>query len=210
MIVFEGLDGAGKSVNARLLENKLKLAGLETVYTHEPTPGPVGNLIRERLGRTENQPHLEALLFAADRLEHVAQVIQPALNQGKVVLCDRYMYSSFAYQAASGVDLEWVKQINKFAPIPDLAVYLDLRVREAVKRSDQKGIGLNKFESDMAFRQRARRIFLSLSRKGMLTRIDSERPLPIVNDDVEQAAMKVLRGLKLPVGKQAVPYHDVR
>ncbi|NPA47870.1 MAG: dTMP kinase [Thermococci archaeon] len=142
-IVFEGIDGAGKSTQARLLYEWFRENGYEVVLTKEPTDTAFGRLIRRLvlMGGKEGiidgakiSPDSEALLFAADRAEHVHRLIEPSLREGKTVISDRYFYSSLAYQWARGLDLQWLIDLNRFAPRADLVVLLDLPVEESVKR----------------------------------------------------------------------------
>jgi len=136
-IVIEGIDGTGKSTLARALDVALRERGIETVLTREPTDGPFGKKIRElaRTGRDGITPRDETELFIADRREHVAKVITPALDSGKWVVQDRYFYSTIAYQGARGVDIRWIQETHReFAPEPDLLVLLKLPVAEALER----------------------------------------------------------------------------
>lgn len=162
------------------------------------------------MANQKNQALLEALLFAADRLEHVSKVIEPALDSDKVVIGDRYVFSSLAYQFASGANIRWVRRINEFAPKPELAIYLDLEVEECVGRSKNKGLALNKFEADIRFRRKARQVFVSLSRRNLVKLIDSSRPPDQVRNEIEEEVLKVLRASELPTRKEAIPDHDVR
>ncbi len=142
-IVMEGIDGAGKSTQAYLLYEWFKSRGYDVVLTKEPTDTAFGKLIRRLvlMGGREGiidggkiSSDSEALLFAADRAEHVHRLIEPALRDGKVVISDRYFYSSLAYQWARGLDLQWLIDLNRFAPRADLVILLDLPVEESVKR----------------------------------------------------------------------------
>lgn len=126
-IAIEGIDGSGTTLQTRALADWLRGRGHEVVETREPSQGPIGRLVRERLAvdAAPLEPAALALLFAADRLDHVAQEIEPAVRRGAVVLSDRYLLSSLAYQSLD-CDLGWVRTINRAAPPPDL--YLFLRV----------------------------------------------------------------------------------
>jgi dTMP kinase len=134
-IVLEGVDGSGTTLQSQALTTWLQARGHTVVQTHEPSHGAIGRMIREAL-RTEADPldrRALALLFAADRLHHVQNVINPALDRGEVVVCDRYLMSSWAYQALD-CDLTWVRAINHHAPWPDLTLYLDVPVDVALSR----------------------------------------------------------------------------
>ncbi|WP_297550251.1 dTMP kinase [Thermococcus sp.] len=170
-IVLEGIDGAGKSTQAKLLKIWFEEKGYEVVLTKEPTDTPFGKLIR-RLVLTGGKEGIidgakisheaEALLFAADRAEHVDKLIKPSLESGKVVISDRYFYSSLAYQWARGLDLEWLIDLNRFAIRPDLVLLLDLPVRESMKRIKTRSIR-SEFDKIMELQKRVRENYLKLA-----------------------------------------------
>ncbi|MEM4697654.1 MAG: dTMP kinase, partial [Zestosphaera sp.] len=131
-IVFEGLDGSGKTTVSLRIVEALAREGFKVLYTYEPYSEDFIKLINDygkRLGGV-----MEAYLMAADRYNHVVSVITPALREGLIVVSDRYYYSSLAYQGAKGVDVEWIKTLNKFAPEPDLAIYLDVEPSVGLRR----------------------------------------------------------------------------
>jgi dTMP kinase len=121
-ICVEGLDGCGKTTQTKLLVESLKKKGYDAIYTAEPSCGEIGKFIKKYClhGETRVSSIVEALLFAADRFEHVEKDVFPALNEGKLVVSDRYVYSSLAYQGAAGLDLEWIEKINEHATHPEL------------------------------------------------------------------------------------------
>ena len=140
-ITLEGCEGVGKSTQLKLLIEYLKENNIDFVYTREPG----GTIISEKIrgiildkDNTEMSPECEALLYASSRAQLLQEVIIPSLNQGKLVICDRYYDSSFAYQAfARGLGLDFVKSINTFAlshGVPDLTLFLDLTPEQAFKR----------------------------------------------------------------------------
>lgn len=141
-IVFEGVDGSGKSTQLSLLNQFLLARQLLTFTTREPGGTPVGERIRELLldpSFSEMQERTEALLYAAARAQLVAQEIRPRLNQGIVVLCDRYVDSTLAYQGyGRGMDTDFLAQINKLATgdlSPQLTILLDIPPEEGLRRS---------------------------------------------------------------------------
>ena len=170
-IVLEGIDGAGKSTQAKLLKLWFEERGYEVVLTKEPTDTPFGKLIR-RLVLTGGREGIidgakisheaEALLFAADRAEHVDKLIKPALESGKIVISDRYFYSSLAYQWARGLDLEWLIDINRFAIRPDLVLLLDLPVKESMKRIRTRSIK-SEFDKIVELQKKVRENYLKLA-----------------------------------------------
>jgi dTMP kinase len=141
LIAFEGLDGVGKTTQVHLLACHLSRLNLPVVLTREPTNGHFGQKIRRIIsqGREGLTPQAELELFIADRQEHVQQVIQPGLAAGKIVITDRYYFSSMAYQGALGLDPLDIQQRHAgFAPKPDLIIILELSLTEIVHRLQQR------------------------------------------------------------------------
>ncbi len=135
-IVFEGLDGAGTTTQAAILEKHLKEKGFNVHKTAEPSTGPIGTIIRQILaGRlipnslsnsTEIDPKTIALLFAADRHDHIQNEIIPMLEKGTIVISDRYKISSLVYQGLFTHETQWVENLNKFVLNPDITFFLDI------------------------------------------------------------------------------------
>ncbi len=143
-IVFEGTDGSGKSTQMRLLGEYLSQKGISVSLTHEPTESPFGALLRSCMsGRTETDEHTIAALFAADRLDHIQNPetgMRAKLEAGTTVLCDRYYFSSLAYNGGL-VPFEWVEELNRPAMKmlrPDLVIFLDLTPEEGMKRVSRR------------------------------------------------------------------------
>lgn len=167
LIVFEGIDGTGKSTQIVLLAKKLEERGFEVVSTREPTDGTYGNKIRDlynNRGSVSKQEELD--LFLKDRRDHVDNLITPALQRGSLVLTDRYYLSTAAYQGAAGMDVEEILKRNEsFAPSPDLAIIIELPPEESVRRIEQyRKESLNDFEQENYLRQVAQ-LFSSIDRK---------------------------------------------
>jgi dTMP kinase len=138
-IVLEGADGSGKSTHVRLLKDYLQKKGHNIVLTAEPTEGSIGRQIRDVLsGKKQASPEKLTLMFTADRAEHIEKVINPGLQSGKTVICDRFYYSTIAYQSAQGVSEHWISEINSFVPDPDLVILIDVPPEEAVARMKHK------------------------------------------------------------------------
>ena len=137
LIVFEGIDGAGKSTHLRRLAHWLDVQGLDHVAQREPTDGPHGQRLRALAakGRDAICPEEECRLFLLDRRDDVEHNIRPALEAGRIVLLDRYYFSTMAYQGALGLDV-WriLRQNESFAPQPDLVLYLDANPEVALNR----------------------------------------------------------------------------
>lgn len=169
-ITFEGIDGVGKSTQLDLVESFLTARGHQVLRTLEPGGTELGVEIRHLLlhRKGEVAPRAEALLYAADRAHHVATKIRPALAEGKVVLADRYLDSSAAYQgAARELSLEQVREISIWAVdglLPDLTVLLDLPAQAAVNRRDSTGVAPDRLEREQVeFFERARIAYLQLA-----------------------------------------------
>lgn len=134
-IALEGIDGSGTTTQRGALATALQARGHVVLETNEPSSGSIGRLARERLaqGAVPIDRGALALLFAADRLDHVRTEIEPALARGHVVITDRYVMSSWVYQALD-CDPAWVRAINQRAPWPDLTFVLDVPADEAMRR----------------------------------------------------------------------------
>ena len=183
-IVIEGIDGTGKSTQARRLGESFQSQGREVVLSREPTDGPWGKRLRESASTGRLSPEDELQYFLNDRRQHVDELIKPALAEGKVVILDRYYFSTMAYQGARGFDpLEIRKRNEEFAPVPDLLLILDLDVDTAHTRIGVRGDTTNEFEKRENL-MRCREIFLSLKDEPFVRVIDSEGTL-------DEVAMKV-------------------
>lgn len=147
-IVFEGLDGSGQSTQAGLLKDFLLEKGNEVVLTKEPTlDSESGRKIRKVLDKELDISSKELQeLFAQDRKEHLENTIIPALKQGKIVISDRYFFSSFAYGAANGLDLEWLIQINNLFLLPNITFLLEVKPETCIERIEGRGLEKTLFE----------------------------------------------------------------
>ncbi|HET7463259.1 MAG TPA: dTMP kinase [Longimicrobium sp.] len=203
LIVIEGIDGSGSTTQVRRVAEHLRQRGEPVFVTHEPSDGPVGMMIRLALaGRlagphkhfhdpseiaddsgTELDPYTLALLFAADRADHVASQIQPNLARGRHVICDRYILSTLAYQGLT-CDLDWLIEINRHIVRPDLTVFLDVPPNEAQKRMQSTRWIRDLYESPQQQ--------LSI-RDNYLALLDREISLvgPVVIIDATQPAVEV-------------------
>ena len=168
-ITFEGGEGSGKSVQARALYIRLSQLAIPVFLTYEPGGTSLGNKLRRWLKWTQNtdiSPLTELLLFNASRAQLIDEVIHPNLEEGKIVICDRYAGSTTAYQSyGRGLDLEIVETINNAATQglkPDLVVLLDMPVEKGLARKRTKR--QDRFEQEeLAFHQRVREGYLKLA-----------------------------------------------
>ena len=135
LVNLEGIDGCGKSTQSKLLLEKLEGEGEKVIILKEPTKRPHGQKLWDVLHGKRKATNEEILeLFVLDRIQHVEEKIQPALDDGAVVLMDRYYYSSMAYQVAGGIDVEEIREKHVFAPKPDVVLIFDLPVSIALER----------------------------------------------------------------------------
>jgi dTMP kinase len=198
-VTFEGIEGSGKSTQVARLAGRLRAAGVDPLVTREPGGTPLGRRLREvLLGAAAGagppaDPLVEALLMVADRREHVARVIVPALAAGRIVLCDRYDDSTLAYQGGgSGVDpatLAWLNHLATGGLAPRLTLLLDLPVETALARMRARaGAGApDRFEGEAAaFHERVRSTYraLAAARPERWAMIDAARDPDAVFADV--------------------------
>lgn len=208
-IVFEGNDGTGKSTQARMLAEHLQQGGLEVVLTREPGGTPIGEKLRSLVlehGQGTVDPRTEALVYAASRAAHAHQLIRPALERGAVVVCDRYIDSSAAYQGAGrGLGIQEVTSLSQWATEglePDATVYLELDGADARTRVRDRGAA-DRLESEPeTFHETVRTAFAELARRQGPGRhlVDGRGTPQAVAERVLQALAPVL---PLPAGDPA-------
>jgi dTMP kinase len=185
-VCIEGLDGSGKTTHAHRLVQNLQKRGFDAVYTTEPGRGELGKFIRVSVlqGKKRVPRVVEALLFAVDRVEHMEKDVKPALREGKVVVSDRCVYSSLAYQGAAGLDLEWIEEINRFAFPPDLALYIDVPPEVVVKRIRRKKSVMERLETQ----RKVKEVYMKFVDNGKLISIAGDRK----KIEVEQNILTVI------------------
>ncbi|MEM3617637.1 MAG: dTMP kinase [Candidatus Bathyarchaeia archaeon] len=172
-ICIEGLDGCGKTTQAKILVKELRRIGYNAVYTAEPSRGKIGRFIKRYClhGGKRVSSIVEALLFAADRYEHLKNEIIPALKAGKMVVSDRYLYSSLAYQGAAGLNLDWIRRINEHAIPPNLAIFIDVEPNTVIKRLKPKKSVMENLETQ----RKVREVYLKFVENGELVRVDGNK-----------------------------------
>ena len=191
-ITFEGIEGCGKSTQAKMLYEYLVEAGYEVVATREPGATAVGRAAREILLSarfSEMDSRSELLLFAASRAQHVAEIVRPALAVGKIVVCDRYVDSTIAYQAyGRGLPLPETRCISDWAGgglMPALTFLLDMPAEEALERLD-KGAMDRIEQAEIGFHRRVREGFLALASfyPERIRRLDAAQPAKVIHQQI--------------------------
>lgn len=207
-IVLEGLDGAGTTTQSQRLASALQGSGERILVTRQPSDGPLGTMLRQvltgRLGLPGHKGPLTedtlALMFAADRLDHLASTIEPALERGEVVVCDRYVLSSLAYQG-SALPTAWIESLNERARRPDLTLFLEVDVKVASRRRGARGSNPELFEQDERQRRVARHYQSAVRRRTTrerIVRLDGSASV----EEVTQAALAAI-GQALGIGPAA-------
>lgn len=176
--VLEGLDGAGTTTQCERLASELRARGFRVLVTREPSDGPVGTMIRQALtGRLRLPgdkgplaPETLALLFAADRTDHLHARVRPAIARGEIVLSDRYLLSSLAYQGQA-LPMAWVEQANAFADAPDLTLFVEVTPATAARRRAGRGGDAELFEAEVLQRRIARQYLAAIRRRARKERI---------------------------------------
>lgn len=194
-ITLEGLEGSGKTTQQEYIVNELKARGFDVLLTREPGATRLGKKIRQLLldpDWSEMTPRAEILLFAADRAQHVEEIVKPALKAGKIVISDRYYDSNLAYQGyGRGLNIELVKKINLWAVDylkPDLTFFLDLPVEVGLARARAQSVdklGDRLEREELNFYQRIRAGYLELAKDSDRFRIiDANRTIEEVKTDI--------------------------
>lgn len=203
-ITIEGPEGAGKTTVLKLIGESLKNLGLDVVLTREPGGIPIAEQIREVILNKENTAmdgRTEALLYAAARRQHLIEKVVPALNAGKIVLCDRFIDSSLAYQGyARGLGIDEVYSINQFAIegiMPQLTIYFDIEPAEGLKRIKKSGIReVNRLDlEELQFHEKVRDGYKKAieREKSRFFVVDASLPIEQVSEAVKEKILFVLK-----------------
>lgn len=204
-ITFEGIEGCGKTTQLRLLQKRIEGEGYAVEATREPGGTPIGEAIRTILLDPANMamhPRTELLLYEAARAQHVEERIRPALDAGRIVLCDRFFDSTTAYQGAGrSLPPEKVAGLHQFAirgVMPELTLLLDLPVEMGMQRIAGRGERDRLEAEDMSFHDRVRRAFLALAGESpqRIVRIDAAAPPEAVAGEIWAAVAPRLRERK--------------
>ncbi len=185
-VVFEGIDKSGKETQAKMLYDYLHNKGIPVIYTEEPNPkNAIGRLIKMWLvGKaTVTSPESITLLYTADRYEHLKKVVNPALNVGKNVICDRYFYSTVAYESAIfGMDKEWIRTLNKNVRKPDVVIFIDIDPEISLKR--QRAAPNDRLEK-VDLLQKVRKVYTEIAGEEKFFVVKGDRPKEDVFKDVK-------------------------
>lgn len=206
-IVFEGIDGSGTTTQLERYAQRLRAQKRVVHVTREPSDGPIGSLLRQTLaGRINLRPSRLAqtmgLLFAADRLDHLASEIEPYLRDGAVVLSDRYDLSSLAYQWASAGDAatpeltDWLRNLNRFARRPDMTIVIDVSPQTAERRRRVRDGAVELYE-ESGLQARLAALYRDAEKlmpADTIAHVDGDQDV----DDVAAAVVEALRALVEP------------
>ena len=193
LINLEGIDGCGKSTQSQFLMEKFESGNENTILLKEPTNGKYGQKLWEMLsGKIEATTEEILELFVLDRKEHVNQKIKPALDDGMIVLMDRYYYSTMAYQAAAGIDVSRIRKDNEFAPKPDIVLIFDLPADLAMKRVRSHSVA-DVFEKEEHL-EKVRKAYLNLEDDSLVRIIDATRTPEVIFDEVWRLVSEVRNG----------------
>jgi dTMP kinase len=196
LIVFEGIDGAGKSTQAEVLKRTLWEKGYDVVYFREPSEGKWGREIKRKAAYPDSiSPEEELELFLKDRKENVEKNLKPALKEKKIVILDRYYFSTIAYQGAKGIDQERIRKMNEgFVVEPDLVFFLDVDPQEGLDRIK------NRKKKDKLFERaeylvRVREIFNSFKGEKFI-HMDASKPKKEISAQIEKATLDCLKSVR--------------
>lgn len=200
-ITLEGPEGAGKTTQVKLLSKQLDIVGIPHVVTRDPGGTPLGRQIRRILLNPENpvQPMAELLLYQADRAQHVAEIIEPELKAGKLVICDRYVDSTMAYQGyGRGIDFALIKELNKIATgglMPELTILFDIESSDGLARLHPGGHDRLEREA-LEFHLKVRQGYLELAKKDpdRWRILDASKPLSQAQSDFRKLIFDHLSG----------------
>ncbi len=190
-ICVEGIDGSGKTTQARRLVETLKKHGYDAVYTTEPSEGYIGKILRKHILQGDKRVPVivEAVLFAADRVDHAENEIKPFLKAGKTVVCDRYIHSSISYQGAADLELEWISKINDQVVKPDLAIYIDVPPEVVIGRIRRRKSVMETLHTQ----KKVRKVYLQLVKQKQLITVNGNAALEQVAGAIADVALEYLK-----------------
>ena len=205
MITFEGIEGSGKSTQISLLRARLESLNLPVTVTRQPGGTRIGESIRKLLlnpKHTDMDSRAEALLYAADRAQHTAEVVQPELDADRICLCDRFADSTTAYQGAGRAidddDIQWLHRFALQGCMPDLTLLLDLPEKDGIARAAKTG-KLDRIESEaLDFHRRVRERFLVIAQHNpdRVKVIDTLKSIDAVSEEIWAHVSPVVERLR--------------
>ncbi len=190
-MAIEGIDGSGKTTVALSLVKALIRLGYKAVYTRELFSSPFTDSLIEYVEWHDVEPVIEVLAIASDRAHHIAKVIVPLVERGFIVIMDRYIYSSLAYQGASGADIDWIEAVNSFAPPPDVAIYLDVPLEVALSRILPSSSRRLRYFEYIDRLRKALEIYRMLVDRGILVSVDATQSI----DSVINRCLRIVLGM---------------
>jgi len=199
-IVIDGIDGAGTTTHSKLLAGFLSLKGLKTYLTQEPSSSEIGKLLRTYLKDERIPASTDALLFAADRVLHYKNEIKKKLEEGYIVISDRYIESSIAYQSSQSdeITIDWIETLNLFAGEPDLTIILDIDPKISLSRKNQEF--LEKFE-DTSLLDKVRRVYLTRAEKLGYSIINTNNIIELVQTEIQKIVLNILKEKEFVIKK---------
>ena len=191
-IVLDGIDGSGTTTHCKLLAGFLSVKGFRTYLTHEPSSSEIGKLLRIYLKDERIPASTDALLFAADRVLHYKKEIKKKCEDGYIVISDRYIESSIAYQSCQSdeITIEWVENLNIFAGEPDLTIILDIDPKISLSRKNQEY--LEKFE-DTSLLDKVRQVYLTRAEKLGYSIINTYNIIELVQTEIQKIVLNKLK-----------------
>lgn len=188
-IALEGMDGSGKTTQAKMLADFLKKQGFKVLSVSEPSENPLGKMISQKLVRGSYSPEAVALAFACDRMIHFDEVIKPALQKYDYIITDRSYISSLAYQPLQGLRWEWIRELNRYVIKPDLIFILDVPAEVFMKRRGETKVVFEKEE----FQKKLRQAYLELPKKlnEDIIIVDGTKSAEEIHENLRQTVMKL-------------------
>ncbi|NOR85602.1 dTMP kinase [archaeon] len=188
-VVLEGMDGSGKSTQAKLLVDFLKENGFKVLHVTEPSKNPIGMFLSETILKGGFSSEATSLCFAADRIVHFEDVIKPAMREYDFIISDRSFYSSLVYQPLFGTRFDWVKEINRYAVKPDLTFLIDIPVEVFLERRGETDVIFEKED----FQKKVRQGYLGLVDKFKcdFVIIDGVKPVDVIHKEIRSKVVQL-------------------
>lgn len=180
IVVLEGLDNCGKTMQSNLLHNRFKKEGYEVIISKEFTSS-IGDILTRSFKTKPYSPIMKTFLFAADRQERLEEISIDNNGKSSIIIFDRFIHSALAYRGAEGVDLDFVKIVNKYVPQIDLGIYIDISPEESIARNKDGKFNI-KYSSKMLGQIRER--YLSFVESRELVLVDGQQDVQTINNNI--------------------------